>query len=143
MHSQIVELPIPPVMRDMSNEQVQSRLALLRQTLWPFAEIKNRDGYFIKASPDSVTAAMATATIPEDFRFSIVNAPGAGSYPIAGATWLLVYEKPQDLSKGRKLVEFLKWAETEGEKMAADLSFAPLPESLRNRVLKVLDTLGP
>ena len=66
-------------------------------------------------SIESVTEALATAKIPEDFRFSMVNPPGAKAYPIAGATWLLVYEQQKDAAKGKKLVEFLNWAMTEGE----------------------------
>ena len=51
-------------------------------------------GNYIKASPDSITAALAGAAIPDDFRISMVNAPGADSYPTAGETWILVYEHP-------------------------------------------------
>lgn len=66
----------------------------------------------------------------------MVNAPGADAYPIAGATWLLVYEKQADTAKGRKLVEFLKWALTDGEKMATSLDYSPLPDNLKERALK-------
>ena len=90
---------------------------------------------------ESITAAMATAQIPDDFRFSITNAPGENAYPIAGATWLLVYQQQKDATKGKKLVEFLKWAQKEGEKMAKDLDYAPLPEDLQQRVLKRIDEI--
>ena len=111
------------------------------QNKMTFAELKNADGVFVKASPDSVTAAMATAQIPDDFRFSITNASGNEAYPIAGATWLLVYEQQKDATKGKKLVEFLKWSQTKGEEMAKELDYAPLPESLRERVLKQIDEI--
>ena len=71
---------------------------------------------------------MATAKVPDDFRFSMVNAPGDDAYPIAGATWLLVYEKSKDPAKGKKLVEFLNWALTKGEEMATSLGLRPLAE---------------
>jgi len=106
------------------------------QNKMPYADIKNSAGEFLKPTLESVTAAMATANIPEDFRFSMTNAPGKDSYPIAGATWLLVYEQQKDPAKGRKLVEFLKWALTKGEEMAKDLHYAPPPTQLRDRVLK-------
>jgi phosphate transport system substrate-binding protein len=106
------------------------------QNKMPYADLKNADGQFVKATLESVTAAMATAQIPDDFRFSMANAPGKDSYPIAGATWLLVYEQQKDAAKGKKLIEFLKWAVTKGEDMAKSLDYAPLPESLRQRVLK-------
>lgn len=111
------------------------------QNKMPYADLKNADGQFVKATLESVTAAMATANIPDDFRFSITNAPGKDSYPIAGATWLLVYEQQKDTAKGKKLVEFLKWAATKGEDMAKDLDYAPLPSQLRDRVLKRVDEI--
>ncbi len=100
-----------------------------------FADIKNSSGKYVSASLNSVTAAVATARVPDDFRFSVVNAPGADAYPIAGATWLLVYETQKDPSKGRKLVEFLNWALTSGEQLAGSLNYAPLPKSLQERAL--------
>jgi len=98
--------------------------------------VKNSAGKFVKPTLESITAALATAEIPDDFRFSITNASGPDAYPIAGATWLLVYEQQKDAAKGKKLVEFLKWAQNDGEKMAKDLQYAPLPESLQQRVLQ-------
>ena len=106
------------------------------QNKLPYADLKNASGNYITPTIESVVAALATATIPDDFRFSMVNAPGADAYPIAGVTWLLVYEQQKDAVKGQKLVEFLKWAYSEGEKMAADLDYAPLPDNVKDRVLK-------
>src|SRR6266481_1024152 len=111
------------------------------QNKMPYADVKNSGGEFVKASLESIIAAMATAQIPDDFRFSITNAPGKDAYPIAGATWLLVYEQQKDPAKGKKLVEFLKWAAKDGEKMARDLQYAPLPDSLQQRVLKRIDEI--
>jgi phosphate transport system substrate-binding protein len=111
------------------------------QNKMPYAEVKNSAGKFVKPSLESITAALATANIPDDFRFSITNAPGESAYPISGATWLLVYEQQKDAAKGRKLVEFLKWAAKDGEKMAKDLDYAPLPENLQQRVLQRVDEI--
>jgi len=111
------------------------------QNKMPYADVKNSAGNFVKPSLESVTAALATADIPDDFRFSMTNAPGKDAYPIAGATWLLVYQQQKDATKGKKLVEFLKWALTDGEKMAKDLQYAPLPESVQQRVLKRIDEI--
>ncbi len=111
------------------------------QNKMPYAEVKNSAGEFVKPSLESITAALSTGDIPEDFRFSITNAPGKDAYPICGATWLLVYEQQKDAAKGKKLVEFLKWAAKDGEKMAKDLQYAPLPDSLQQRVLKRIDEI--
>jgi phosphate transport system substrate-binding protein len=118
-------------------------LAYVPRKQMAFAQIKNRDGYYVEASLNSMTDALASSSIPDDFRFSMVNAPGKNAYPITGATWLLIYEKPRDRIRGKKLIEFLKWAETDGQQMAAELSFAPLPDNVRSRVLKVIGTLEP
>ncbi len=116
-------------------------MAYAHQNKLPFADLKNAAGDFISASVESVTEALGTAKIPDDFRFSMVNAPGAKAYPIAGATWLLVYEHQKDPTKGRKLVEFLDWALSKGEGMAAALDYAPLPEAVRARVLERVKTI--
>jgi len=111
------------------------------QNKMPYADVKNAAGTFVKPTLESITAALATAEIPDDFRFSMTNAPGKEAYPIAGATWLLVYQQQKDPAKGKKLVEFLKWAAKDGEKMAKDLNYAPLPESVQQRVLTRIDEI--
>jgi phosphate transport system substrate-binding protein len=104
-------------------------------------DVQNKAGAFIAPSTDSVTAALASAQIPDDFRFSIVNSDGAGAYPISGATWILAYEVQKDHAKGKKLVEFLKWMVNEGEEMVRDLHYAPLPDELRKRVAARIETI--
>ena len=110
-------------------------LAYAHQNKLPFANLKNAAGLFITPTVDSVTAALASATIPDDFRFSMVNSPGTTAYPIAGTTWLLVYAEQKDHDKGEKLVQFLKWAYSDGEKLAPGLDYAPLPDDLVKRAL--------
>jgi len=110
-------------------------LAYAKQNHLPFADMKNAAGNYITPTIASVVAALASATIPDDFRFSMVNSPGEQAYPIAGATWLLVYEQQKDHDKGEKLVQFLKWAFRDGQKMADSLDYAPLPEAVQTRVL--------
>lgn len=116
-------------------------LIYAKQNKMPYADVKNAAGNFITPSIESVTAALATAKIPDDFRFSMVNAPGTEAYPIAGTTWLLVYEQQKDAKKGQKLVEFLNWALTKGEDMASSLDYAPLPENVKQRVLERIKTI--
>lgn len=111
------------------------------QNKLPYSDVKNSAGEFVKPTVDSVTAALATAQIPDDFRFSMTNAPGKEAYPIAGATWLLVYQQQKDPAKGKKLVEFLKWSMTKGEGIAKTLDYAPLPENIQERVLKRIDEI--
>lgn len=98
----------------------------------PYANVKNQAGTFVTPSLESVTTAAAALaqSMPEDFRVSITNAPGADAYPISGLTWLLVYEKQKDAAKGAKLVQFLKWMMHDGQKLATDLHYAPLPKEV-------------
>jgi len=96
-----------------------------------YGSVKNAAGNFIKASLDGVTAAAASAPkMPVDFRVSITNAPGKDAYPISSFTWLLIPAQSKDAAKGKILADFLNWMVTDGQKMTAALSYAPLPESV-------------
>lgn len=116
-------------------------LAYAMQNHLPFANVKNKMGHYVTPSVESVMAALESATIPDDFRFSMVNPPGADAYPIAGATWLLIYQQQSNAEKGRKMVEFLKWAVNKGESMAPPLDYAPLTPELSKRVLAEIDSI--
>jgi len=116
-------------------------LAYADQSKITYADMENSSGKFVSPAPESVSAALATAKIPDDFRFSMVNPPGADAYPIAGASWVLVYQHQKDAVAGRKLVDFLKWAITDGQKISSTLDYAPLPENVQQRELKLLATI--
>lgn len=116
-------------------------LAYADKNKMPYADVKNAAGNYISPAPDSVSAALATAKIPDDFRFTMVNAPGDQAYPIAGPSWVLIYEKQKDADRGKKLVAFLKWAVTEGQKLSPALDYAPLPAAVQKRELELLDTI--
>src|SRR5579863_3861363 len=96
-----------------------------------YGSVKNAAGNFVKASLESVTAAAASSPkIPADFRVSITNAPGKDAYPISSFTWLLIPEQSKDAAKGKILADFLNWMVTDGQKMTAALSYAPLPDAV-------------
>jgi len=113
-------------------------LAYAKQNNLPIAAVRNQAGQYVVASVAGVTAAAAgvAKSLPEntDYRLSIVNAPGADSYPISSFTWLLVYKQQKDAAKGQKLVDFLNWALTEGEQSASSLDYAPLPTDMAAKV---------
>jgi phosphate transport system substrate-binding protein len=113
-------------------------LAYATQNRLPVAAIRNAAGSFVTPSIASVTAAAAGVAeqLPEnsDFRISIVDAPGAEAYPISSLTWLLIYEAQRDSVKGRKLVDFVRWALRDGAQYAAPLDYAPLPAALVTRL---------
>jgi phosphate transport system substrate-binding protein len=96
-----------------------------------YGSVKNAAGNFVKASLDSVTAAAASAPkMPADFRVSITNAPGKDAYPISSFTWLLIPAQAKDASHSKILADFLNWMVTDGQRMTAALSYAPLPEGV-------------
>ena len=120
-----------------------AELAYANQNKLPTAALKNASGEFIAPSVESATAAAAGLALPAntDYRVSIVNAPGKGAYPISSFTWILLYERQPDAAKGQKLVDFLTWALTDGEKQAATLDYAPLPEAMSRQLVERLKTV--
>jgi phosphate transport system substrate-binding protein len=105
-----------------------------------YGSVQNMAGRFVRASTDSVTAAAASASksMPADFRVSITNAPGDGAYPISSFTWLLFYENPKDKAQAKVMVDFMKWALTDGQKFASALGYAPLPKEVVDLEMKAL-----
>jgi phosphate transport system substrate-binding protein len=100
-----------------------------------YGAVENSEGEFVTASSESVTAA-AAANVPliqtqaPDFRVSITNPPGRASYPIAAFIWVILYENPEEKDKNAVMIDFLKWALTDGQKLAPKLGYAPLPRDL-------------
>jgi phosphate transport system substrate-binding protein len=121
-------------------------LAYAHQNNLPVAHVRNAAGTFVEPTIETITAAAAGALASlgdaSDYRVSIVNAAGANSYPIASFTWLLVYQNQQDATKGRKLVDFMKWMYGDGQSYAAALDYAPLPSDLRQRLTDRLAQIG-
>lgn len=91
--------------------------------------VQNAAGEFVRASDRTVTAAAGSAArkMPADFRVSITNAEGKGVYPISSFTWLLLYENPKNKAQAQVMLDFMKWALSDGQKFAAELGYAPLP----------------
>jgi len=100
-----------------------------------YGSVRNAAGNFVTASLDGVTEAAATAkTMPADFRVSITNAPGKTAYPISSFTWLLIPAPAKDPKKGKIITDFLDWMVTDGQKMTSQLSYAPLPDNVVEKV---------
>lgn len=107
-----------------------------------YGEVKNPAGNWVKASIEGVTdAAASIKVLPADYRVSITNAPGKEAYPIASFTWLLVPLKSPDAAKGKVIKDLLSWIVTSGESEVSALSYAPLPKSVAEKVLKTIYSL--
>ncbi|MGD0891940.1 MAG: phosphate ABC transporter substrate-binding protein PstS [Terracidiphilus sp.] len=107
-----------------------------------FGEVKNAAGNWEKASIAGVTEAAASIKqLPADYRVSITNAPGKDAYPISSFTWLLIPVKSTDPAKGKVIKDMLSWIINSGESEVSALSYAPLPKSVAEKVLKTVYSL--
>jgi phosphate transport system substrate-binding protein len=105
-----------------------------------YGKVQNAAGKFVKADLAGVTAAAAGSgkEIPDDFRVSITNAPGATSYPVSSFTWLLIPSKIPDAAKREAIKGFLKWMLTDGQKLTEALSYAQLPKLVETKETKAI-----
>lgn len=112
-----------------------------------FGDVKNKDGNFIKASAETVSAAGAGAVSHMNgtiLAADIWNQPGANAYPIASFTYLIVYkdlDNVKNADQAKALGEYLRWAETDGQKFAPELDYAPLAKPVQEKVMAALNTL--
>ncbi len=113
-------------------------LAYANQNKLPVAELKNHDGYWVKPTLEAVSEAAAGTPMPDDFRVSITDEPGKGSWPIATFTYLLVYRDQADATKGDAILRFIWWAVHDGQKTAPSLDYAPLPHKVVQKVEQTL-----
>ena len=102
-------------------------LAYAAQNKLAYAALRNAAGEAIAPDLASTTAAVASAgnALNKDVRMPIVNAAGAGAYPISGLTYILIYQQQQDAARGKALTAFLRWAIHDGQQTASSLQYAP------------------
>lgn len=101
----------------------------------PVADMMNEDGNVVSPTLESTAAAADGITIPDDLRFNILNVGGEG-YPIAGATWVLAWTCGYDDNTAAMLQDYLTWTLTEGDALAQELLYSPLPASLEELALQ-------
>jgi len=118
-------------------------LAYAQQNKLSIAKMMNAAGNTVEASAATTQNAEADfgGEMPDTLARSIVNAPGKDSWPIAGYTYLLVYLDQTDCAKGKKLIEFIQWALTDGSKYAEELEYVPLPDNVRELVFAKLGAI--
>ncbi|MHB1012655.1 MAG: phosphate ABC transporter substrate-binding protein PstS [Desulfobacteria bacterium] len=119
-------------------------LAYAKQNRMKVGALRNRSGHFVTPTLEATSAAAAgvAKSMPADFRVSLVDAPGKESWPISGLTWILVYKDQKDEARGKAMVQFLKWAIRDGQKMEAALDYAPLPKAVVEKVDKALKQIS-
>ncbi len=102
------------------------------QNKMSYVQLKNRDGFFVKPDADNFKAAAANAKWDKDKGFYqiLTNQPGKESWPITGATFILLHKVQDKPENGKEVIKFFDWAYSHGNKMASDLDYVPLPETV-------------
>jgi phosphate transport system substrate-binding protein len=96
-----------------------------------YGKVRNRNGEFVEASLESIAAAVShLVDLPDDFKLSLVNAPGAGAYPIASLTWLVTPTRIADDAKRKAITTLLRWMLGPGQRQAAALGYVGLPREI-------------
>ncbi len=103
-----------------------------------YLQIKNQAGQFVAPDDDTFAAAAAGtdwSKVPGMGTF-ITNAPGAKSWPITGASFILMYKNPENKANAAEVIKFFDFAFKEGKKMAADLDYVPMPDATTEFIRK-------
>ncbi|HEV8627857.1 MAG TPA: phosphate ABC transporter substrate-binding protein PstS [Acidimicrobiia bacterium] len=106
-----------------------------------WAKVKNKAGKFVDATLDGASAALAGVTINPDLSYNPLWADGEAAYPITAPTWILAYKDQTDKAKGAALKAFLQYIYGEGQSMTAEVNYAKLPDSLKDKGLAQVDQL--
>jgi phosphate transport system substrate-binding protein len=105
-------------------------------------QVQNRDGQFVNPDDDTFKAAAAGADWAKTPGMAVllVNQPGKSSWPITGASFILMHKAQADAAKGREVVKFFDWAYKNGGKMAADLDYVAMPAPVVAQIQTVWKT---
>jgi len=99
----------------------------------PYVQLMNRAGKFVAPSIETFQAAAANADwtkAPKGFSLSLIDQPGDNSWPIVGATYIMMHKEQPDAAKGKEILKFFDWAFKHGGDMAKELHYVPLPEKV-------------
>jgi len=106
-----------------------------------FAQLKNKAGNFVTATVAGATAALEGVTPNPDLSYNPLNADGRDAYPITAPTWILVYKNQTDRAKAETIKSFLTYLLHDGQDLASDIDYAPLPATFRDKALAQLDKI--
>lgn len=102
----------------------------------PYFSLQNKDGKFVRPDDKTFAAAAAGAdwfSVP-GMGLSIVNQPGADSWPISTASFILMYKNPSDKQASADVLKFFDWAFKNGKQLALELDYVPLPDALTTQI---------
>lgn len=106
-----------------------------------FAELQNKSGNFIKATPESGASTLASVKFPANLRIWPEDPTGAQDYPIATFTWMLIYKKVHSKEKWNDLKNVILWGLTDGQKLSNEMGYIPLPPAVVAKVKAALATV--
>jgi phosphate transport system substrate-binding protein len=109
----------------------------------PMVVLENKSRKFVAPGAESGKAALAGATIPDNLRIFIPDPHGQDAYPIVTYTWMLCYKKYADADKARTLKSVLRYCLTDGQVIAGELGYIPLPEGVSRRVQAAVEQIEP
>ena len=111
-------------------------LAYATQNKMSFAAVKNKNNEFVEPTAQSFQSAAEHAdwTAQPDFYQVITDAPGAGSWPIAATTFVIMYKEPKDAQRSKDALAFFKWALEDGQADAKSLDYIALPATLVKQI---------
>jgi phosphate transport system substrate-binding protein len=112
--------------------------AYAKQNKLTNTKLINREGKAVAPTAESFMAAAANADWENTPGFGVVltNEPGAESWPLAGATFILIHKQPPDSAAAREALKFFDWAYAKGDKMAQDLDYVPMPQKVVGAIKK-------
>jgi phosphate transport system substrate-binding protein len=114
-----------------------------KQNKLNFASLENKAKQFVAATPESAAKTLASVTLPENLRAFISDPEGADSYPIVTYTWILAYKKYANAGKAKAMEVTIEYALTDGQKIAAELGYVPLPANVIAKVAAAADQISP
>ncbi|MBD2357801.1 phosphate ABC transporter substrate-binding protein PstS [Tolypothrix sp. FACHB-123] len=114
-----------------------------KQNQLKFAALENKAGKFIVYNDQSAAKTLEAVTLPENLRAFIADPEGADSYPIVSYTWILAYKKYPDAAKAKAMEAMIEYALTDGQKLASELGYIPLPQPVIAKVAAAADQITP
>ena len=113
--------------------------AYAKQNKMTSLNMMNKDGKAVAPTAEAFKAAAANADWEGTAGFGVIltNQPGPTSWPLAGATFILMHKQPKDTAAGAEALKFFAWAYTKGDKMAEELDYVPMPDKVVGAIQKV------
>lgn len=110
--------------------------AYVKQNKLNYVQLQNAEGAFVSPDDDAFKAAAAGADWSKSFYQILTNQPGKASWPITGATFILMHKSQDKPQQASATLKFFDWAYQTGDKTAADLDYVPMPDSVKSVIVK-------